>query len=246
MPSERPVLRERVKEVVIERILSGEYPPGTRVKESHLATEFGVSQAPVREAIRDLEAMRFLESEPYRGARVRRVTRDELAEIYPVRAALEDVAGREAAVRMTPAQLDALDAELSAMRRAARAGDRGRQLAHDERFHELIVKAAGNQTLLEVWASLRIEATTLVSLLHSHDDLVAIADTHRAIVDALHRRDATAAGTGMRQHIESFGDLLAPRRDAPPGRYPSWVAADAAHTADPVVQGSDGARHDDA
>lgn len=210
MPSDRPVLRERAKDVVIERILSGEYPPGTRIKEHHLATELGVSQAPIREAIRDLEAMRFVESQPYRGARVREVSRDELAEIYPVRAALEEVAGRAAAVRMTAGQLATLDAELSAMRRAARAGDRDQQLARDARFHELIVEAAGNTTLHEVWTSLRIEARTLVSLLHSDDDLVSIADTHQAIVDALRSGDATAAGTQMRRHIESFGDLLAP------------------------------------
>ena len=89
MTLSRSVLREQIKEVIIQRILDGTYAPGDRVVELALVQELGVSQAPVREALRDLEAMRFIESEPYRGARVRQVTHKELTETYPVRAALE-------------------------------------------------------------------------------------------------------------------------------------------------------------
>ena len=99
---QRPVLlREEIKERIVERILDGTYGPGERIVESAVAAEFGVSQAPVREALRDLEAMRFVESQPHRGARVREVSTEELVQIYPVRAALEEVAGREAAPRIT-------------------------------------------------------------------------------------------------------------------------------------------------
>lgn len=210
MPSERPVLREQVKEVVIERIINGQYAPGDRVVESHLAAEFGVSQAPVREALRDLEAMRFVEYEPYRGSRVRRVTEEELAEIYPVRAALEELAGATAAGRMTGDVLAQLGQELAAMRDAAHGGDRRRLLVHDARFHEIIVEAAGNQTLLDMWTGLRIHARTLVSLLRGEEDLVAVAETHTAILDALRAGDPAAAGCQMRRHIESFGALFTP------------------------------------
>src|SRR5687767_9053059 len=96
----RTVLREQVKELLLERILAGDYRPGDRLVETRIAQELGTSQAPVREALRDLELLRFVESEPFRGARVREISPAELAEIYPVRAALEEVAAREAAVRL--------------------------------------------------------------------------------------------------------------------------------------------------
>src|SRR5438876_8572640 len=96
----RTVLREQVKEVLLERILRGEYGPGERLVETRIAQELGTSQAPVREALRDLESLRFVESEPFRGARVRAISDEELIEVYPVRAAIEEVAAREAAIRL--------------------------------------------------------------------------------------------------------------------------------------------------
>lgn len=204
----RTVLRDQIKQVVIERVLDGTYPAGSRLVESQLAREFGVSQAPVREALRDLEAMRLVESQPYRGARIRAVSQEELAEIYPVRAALEEVAGREAAPRITADRIAELEAELDGMRAAAVRGDVQQQLVHDARFHRIIVEASGNATLLEVWGSLRIEARTLVSLLTSDSDLLAIADTHEPVLAALRQADAELAGKEMRSHIESFGALV--------------------------------------
>ena len=118
-PLRRTTLRDEIKDRIVERILDGTYGPGDRIVESQVATEFGTSQAPVREALRELEAMRFVETQPHRGARVREVTSDELIQIYPVRAALEEVAGREAAVRMSDEQLSALADELAGMRQAA-------------------------------------------------------------------------------------------------------------------------------
>src|SRR3954454_19133104 len=118
----RTVLREQVKDVLLQRILSGEYRPGERLVETRIAQELGTSQAPVREALRDLELLRFVESEPFRGARVREVSEEELIEIYPVRAALEEIAAREAATRLD-GDVTQLEAELDAMRAAAERGD---------------------------------------------------------------------------------------------------------------------------
>lgn len=204
----RTVLREQVKELIIQRILDGTYPPGSRVVESQLAGEFGVSQAPVREALRDLEALRFIETAPYKGARVRDVSAEELGEIYPVRAVLEELAGRAAAPRVTDQTLAQLEEELAGMRAAADAGDVHAQLMHDARFHELIIEAAGNQVLLEVWGSLRIEAMTLVSVIKADSDLHAIAARHVPLLEALRLRDPELAGKELRAHIEFFGSLV--------------------------------------
>src|SRR3954468_15644671 len=93
----RTVLREQVKDVLLQRIVSGELEPGERLVETRIAQELGTSQAPVREALRDLELLRLVESEPFRGARVRVFDEEEMIEVYPVRAALEELAARLAA-----------------------------------------------------------------------------------------------------------------------------------------------------
>lgn len=210
-PLRRTTLRDEIKDRIVERILDGTYGPGERIVESQVAVEFGTSQAPVREALRELEAMRFVEIRPHRGARVREVTTQELGQIYPVRAALEEVAGRAAAVRMSDEQLSALADELAGMRQAAEAQDLHAQLLHDVCFHELIVEASGNQVLIEVWRSLRVEAGTLISVIRADSDLRMIAEMHRPVLQALQSRDPELAGKEMRAHIEFFGSLVARR-----------------------------------
>jgi DNA-binding GntR family transcriptional regulator len=203
----RVVLREQVKELILERIVSGAYNPGERLVETRIASELGTSQAPVREALRDLELLRFVESEPFRGARVREVSLDELVEIYPVRAALEEVAAREAAKRLD-GQVDALEAEVEAMHTAADANDLHAQVEHDVAFHRLIVEASGNQVLLETWLALRIEARTIVTALRTGLDGHAIAELHRPVLEAFRARDAELAATTLRRHLEQFGEML--------------------------------------
>jgi DNA-binding GntR family transcriptional regulator len=203
----RTVLREQVKELLLERILSGEYEPGDRLVETRIAQELGTSQAPVREALRDLELLRFVESEPFRGARVREVSAEELAEIYPVRAAVEELAAREAAASLR-GRTDALQRALAAMRRAAADGDLHLLVEHDVAFHRLIVEASGNRILLEVWISLRVEARTIITALATGIDHHELAETHAPVLEALAAGDPERAGRAIRRHIEEFGELL--------------------------------------
>jgi DNA-binding GntR family transcriptional regulator len=152
--------------------------------------------------------MRFIDTEPYKGARVRALSRTELVESYPVRATLEELAGQLAAPRSDAELLRRLGAEVENMRRAARRQDQHALLMADARFHELIVTAAGNSVLLETWRSLRIETFTLVSLVTSSLDLAAIAEAHLPILDALREGDADLSGKVMREHIATFADHL--------------------------------------
>jgi DNA-binding GntR family transcriptional regulator len=203
----RVVLREQVKELILERILSGAYRPGERLVETRIATELGTSQAPVREALRDLEILRFVESEPFRGSRVREVSQEELIEIYPVRAAIEEVAAREAATRLG-GNVNALEAELDAMHEAADANDLHAEVEHDVAFHRLIVEASGNAILLETWLSLGIGPRTIVTALRTGLDGHEIAERHRPVLEALRARDPEAAGAALRRHVEQYGELL--------------------------------------
>ncbi|MER3417837.1 MAG: hypothetical protein C4343_01700 [Chloroflexota bacterium] len=90
----RQVLAEQVRDRLLEGILNGRYPPDSRIVETRVAKELGTSQAPVREALRSLEALGVVEISPFRGARVRRPTRRELLDAYVVRSSLEALAAR--------------------------------------------------------------------------------------------------------------------------------------------------------
>ncbi len=204
----RPTLRDQIKDALLQRILHGVYAPGERIVEIRIAQEFGVSQAPVREALRELEILRLIESEPFRGARVRAVRPEEIAEIYPVRAALEEVAAREAAPRLA-GRVQPLAEELEGMREAAAAGDLHRFVAHDVGFHRLFVVASGNRTLIDVWETLHVDLRTRLTLTQRHGELSDVAERHVPVMEALDAGEGTLAGLLVREHIEGFGRAVA-------------------------------------
>jgi DNA-binding GntR family transcriptional regulator len=209
----RTMLREQIKEVLLARILEGDYAPGARIVEMQVAQEFGTSQAPVREALRELEALRLIVSEPHRGARVRKVTARELAEIYPVRAALEEEAARAAASRLG-GRVEALEAEYAAMRAAADREDVHDLVAHDVAFHRVIVEGSGNQTLLEIWASLHVASRTVITLVKERPDLHAVAEMHRPLIEAFRTRNPARCARMVRKHIEHFAKWVPKELDA--------------------------------
>jgi DNA-binding GntR family transcriptional regulator len=198
----RTVFREQIKEVLLERILNGAYPPGERIVETRVAREFGVSQGPVREALRELESLRLVVSEPFVGVRVRAITPEELGEIYPVRSGLEEVAARTAARRFAGA-VGPLQREVDAMRRLAEAGAIHDFVLHDVGFHRLIVERSGNRTLLDLWTSLHLEARTMITFIR-YGDLHAIAESHVPILDALRAGDPEASAAALRAHFEYY------------------------------------------
>ena len=212
---QRESLREQIRERLLRRILTGHYKPGDRLVELRLAQEFGTSQTPVREALRELEVLHFVESEPFRGTRVRSVSRDELAERYPVRAALEELAGRLAAVNLR-GDVAYLEAELEEMQKAEARGDVHAEVEHDVRFHEWIVRAAGNGALLNVWSSLHVEAITLITVLGVELPPGALSAAHVDIIESLRSRDPDSAAAALRKHLEYFGDLFARATPARP------------------------------
>jgi len=206
----RAVFREQIKDVLMQRIVDGEYEPGERIVELRIAEEFGVSQAPVREALRELESLRLVESEPFRGARVRAVRADEIAESYPVRAALEELAAKLAAERLAGAAAP-LQAGIDAMRAAAVDGDLRAFVRHDVAFHRVFVEASANATLVEVWQSLHVDLRTRFTLIQRLEDLAEVAESHVPIMRALDAGDAERAGRVVREHIEGFGRWFAER-----------------------------------
>jgi DNA-binding GntR family transcriptional regulator len=159
----RSSLRDQVRERLLDGLVSGRWQPGERIVERRIAAELEVSQAPVREALRELETLRLIESVPGKGARVRDFTPEDLAEIYPVRAALERLAAELGSDRIRN-ELFVLEARVEAMRRAAAAGESEAESREVIAFHRTIVEAAENRVLLYSWESLGIEVWTALSL----------------------------------------------------------------------------------
>jgi len=202
-----PLVREstsaRLKTLILERIIDGRYPPGHRLKELEIAREFNTSQAPVREAFRELEATGVIETEPHRGSRVRTVSERELGEAYQVRAVLEQLAGELAAGRFSGKEA-LLQRQADKVRRAYEKGTMEEYARHDLAFHRMIVAAAGNQVLLENWDALHFDIRTRLLLGRPAPSLQSTLDLHDEIVKALIEGKGKLAGRLLRKHSEAF------------------------------------------
>jgi DNA-binding GntR family transcriptional regulator len=205
----RSVLSDTVKDRLLEAILDGRYPPGSRIVETRAAREFGTSQAPVREALRDLEALGVVEIAAFRGARVRRPSLDELLEAYVVRSELEALVVRLAVPRLTDEDIRVLDGYMTAMEHAAEAGDTVAEAAADARFHGRLVEIAANGTLARVWGLLEPYSRTYISLAVPGADRRRIAGLHVPVLEALRSRDAATAEAAIRHHFADAEEMLA-------------------------------------
>jgi DNA-binding GntR family transcriptional regulator len=209
----RTVLREQIKEILLERILRGELEPGERLVETRLARELGTSQAPVREALRDLQLLRLVESEPFRGARVRAVDDEQQLPVFPVRMALEELAARDAA-RRADGDVRLLVREVEAMRDAAEAGDWRTQISHELAFLRTVIEMAVNEPLLQSWLVLGVEVSTAFATYWTYWEQADLAEFHVPIVDAIRDMDPARAGTEARKHVRRTQRVVQRRTNA--------------------------------
>jgi DNA-binding GntR family transcriptional regulator len=205
----RSVLAEQVKDRILQDILSGRYPSRYRIVETRVARELGTSQAPVREALRGLEALGVVEILPFRGARVRHPSRDELLEAYAIRSELESLGARLGVQRVTDADLAEIEELLAAMQRAADSDDRHQLAIADAAFHARVLRLAGNATLERVWQSLEPYSRTYITVSGPTADAHWMAGLHPGIVEALRTRDASAVEQALRAHFENASARLA-------------------------------------
>jgi DNA-binding GntR family transcriptional regulator len=193
----------RIRNALIERIVSGHYQPGDRLVELQIAREFGSSQAPVREALRDLETAGLVTIRPRRGSFVNDYHARAQHEIYYARGALEEAAARLAVPRMK-GDVSELNRHLEGMREAARAQDIEAAILHSVEFHRAILRAADNELLLRMWESLHVEIHTRKTILQPNIDLFAAAESHKPIVDAMAAGDIDLASRLSREHQAYF------------------------------------------
>lgn len=195
-------LRDDVRDAIVNAIFGGEFQPGDRIVESRVARQLGVSQATVREALREIEQLGIVGSTPNRGVFVRPLTRRDVLEMYEVRALLEGYAARLAVTRLQDEDLTELEALAAEMVRLAEVGDVRAMIARDVDFHARISALAGNTLLARLWAAVNPHLWTYVAVRGLIDLSPAeIAARHRAIVEALRSRDPDRAEGAMHAHL---------------------------------------------
>ena len=203
---ENPTLiRGQIYDKIKQEILSGSISPGSRVLEGRLAKQVNVSRTPVREALHVLEMEGFLESFPRVGYRVRQITWEEVIEINEIRAVLEPLAARKVIESEDQSYIDALEQILMQSEAAAKQDQLGSFLQYDTEFDEIIVKASGMKTLLDVWATLR-HRLRLYRMgahdFHSLDTRLRSIGGHRRILECLKAKDQDAVAKAIREHLE--------------------------------------------
>jgi DNA-binding GntR family transcriptional regulator len=191
---------DRVKHELLSRIMDGRMAPGQRIVELQIANEMKTSQGPVREALRELEAMDLIITEPYKGTRVREITPKQVEDAYDVRAVLERLAA-VAAAKYFKGNVVALRKQANAVESAARIKDQSAYGHHDVQFHRMIVAAANNRALLRSWEALAYEVRIATRLGKAHVDLLEAQAIHWQVIEALEKGKGAAAGRMLAANV---------------------------------------------
>lgn len=187
----------------IERmILEGHIAPGAKLTEAWLSERLGVSRGPIREAFRRLEEAGLVRQQKNRGVFVRDVPHDEAAEIYDLRAAMDELVGRRLAESVTPAQMKVLRTIVDRMEQAVRTDDRDQYHMLNLQFHDQLVTFAGNRKMATIYSKL-VKELSLFRRRNLLDQSVLpqSAAEHRAILKAIASGDAELAGRAMYDHV---------------------------------------------
>jgi len=196
----RTCMRDRIRDVLVARILDGTYPAGMQLKELTLAREFNVSQAPIREALRELEGSGLVTSERYRGTHVRGADLDEMRQSYELRATLE-VRAVELAIPLDAEVLGYLEAQLDEMTAGVTQGDTEHYIDAALRFHRRLIEASGNRVFVTVWDSLHFDVRGRIALRRLAErgqGLMPVLEMHRELIAKANAGEVQPAGELVR------------------------------------------------
>ena len=147
-----------VAKSLAEAILEGKIKGGDQLLEVELQKHFGISRSPLREAFRELEKQGLVVIVPRKGTFVKRITRKDIEENFPVRAELEGLAARLAATRISTAELSELEDFLEEMKKAVGEGDTKNYYSNHLAFHEAVIGFSGNELLFNLLKTLRVQS----------------------------------------------------------------------------------------
>jgi DNA-binding GntR family transcriptional regulator len=195
--------RQQLLDLLRDEIITGELRPGHQLKQDVLCAEFGVSPAPVREALRQLESEGLVVHRPNHGVFVAEITSEDLLGLLlPVRLAIESHAVPKAAAQLGADSLGELEAIIDTMRPAAAKGNLTLLNELDIRFHDLTVQMSGSAQALQLWRSVqpRIRAQ-IYRLAPRHADLAEIVLEHSELLDAIRAGDPGILRQLLEEHI---------------------------------------------
>lgn len=189
-------------------ILTGEISPGTRLLQNELAEHFKISTTPVREALRQLTAEGLLHGDAHRGVRVHATTLEDLDQIYELRMPLESLEMTYTVPNATPDDLRQLAELLSVMERET---DTSAWLMLNAAFHERLSEIADRPRIAEILRNLRhLSAIYVAASIQAVPDRIAASDEeHRAVHDAIRRRDVNGAQSAILEHLRRSRELAA-------------------------------------
>ncbi len=193
--------RERVYLFVREQILRGRFGGGSFIEEEQICSVLGVSRTPVREAFHRLEAERFIDLLPRRGALVRQVTAQELADLYETRRMIEGYAVARICREEIPlpAEMESILERIDDLA----GGDHFARVELNRRFHFIMVAALGNEVLSDLYRSLdsRQQRVAMTALSVDPNRTVRIRAEHRDFLAALRAWDEDRARAVLEQHL---------------------------------------------
>jgi DNA-binding GntR family transcriptional regulator len=200
----RGLLKEVAYAQLKQRILGGEFTPGSCLSERQVALDLSMSKTPIRAAVERLQQEGFVTISPQQGIVVRDLSVHEIADQYEVRLALETFVVRTLAGRLSPPQAERLRANLDAQRDNCAGLDIARSVELDTEFHMLFCEFLGNQEILRVMKHLRERIHRVITRVN-HQNVGRIASSyqeHHAIVDAVLSGDAPGAARRMEEHLD--------------------------------------------
>jgi DNA-binding GntR family transcriptional regulator len=208
--TEPRTLKDNVIDIIRQSIIAGSLAPGLELNQTLIAEKLGVSRGPVREALGQLEQEGLIESTPYKGVIVTRLTRRYVQELYSARAALEVMTAERAVERLESAHLEHLDHVIEEMRTAAKQGEKERLVQLDLHFHEYLIQVADHRLGLKLWKVLEVGVQRCLHIRHEIYTLLDdVVGTHPTLVTALKERNADLAQQLLHEHIaESVAHIL--------------------------------------
>jgi DNA-binding GntR family transcriptional regulator len=187
-------LREKILETIRDAILKGTLKPGERVSEPDLAERFGISRTPIREAFRQLESEGYLQVIPRKGAVVASLSERDVEEFYAIKIILEGFAARMAAEKLTDKDIERLEVINEKLAQIAEEGDVKTFFRVHNEFHEVFIKAAGNERLYEMINQLVMKFKRLRLASLSQPGRMAISvEEHRNMIKAFKNHDGDRA-----------------------------------------------------
>jgi DNA-binding GntR family transcriptional regulator len=202
-------LREKILETIRDAILKGTLVPGEKVAEPELAERFGISRTPIREAFRQLESEGYLTVIPRKGAVVTSLSERDIQEFYSIKSILEGYAARIAAERLSERDLERLETINERLAQLAREGDVKTFFRVHSEFHELFIRAAGNDKLLELINQLLLKFNRLrMASLSLPGRMEISVQEHRKIIEAFKERDGEKADGLVRRTATYGGQVL--------------------------------------